>query len=363
MKKKFELFLIFSVMVAVIMSSCVKNDPVRIAVIISSTGSGSHMSETTDGIMLAAEELNEWGGINERPVELIVRDNETSQEKAVELFNELEQEYNPEIYITALSSMSIAIAPLAQQNKVPLLCLVSSNTDITKTGDYIFRFYVSAAKEIPPIMYFIDKKRLKNVAVIYRNDALGIFIMNLFEEVIKAENTVSISSFAYEPENTDIGKNMDDILKAQSVYVVGYATDMSDILIQLHDVDYNGVILAHSSVSQTQVRELAAADGICCSAPIIYNSNYSYAAELKDKFESEFNTPLNHYGANGYEAVKIFASLMEGKEINREEIRTQLSGGFVNTGSLGKIFVKEGSRDFDFELMPAVIKNGNLSYE
>jgi branched-chain amino acid transport system substrate-binding protein len=362
MKNRSALFIFFLLSLFTFLS-CSKEEPVRIGVIISSTGSGSHMSETIDGIRLAVQELNEWGGINERPIELIIRDNETNPQKAAELFTEIEKEYQPDLYITALSSISFAVAPLAQQTKVPQICLVSSNTELTSNGDYIFRFYVSAEKEMPPMMYFIENKNLNDIAVVYRDDEFGRFIWNLFKQETEAHGDITIEDYPYEPENTDVTADLENILKAEAVYIIGYATDMSEVLIQLSDAGYSGVKLAYSSASQTQVRELPAAEGVFCSAPVIYNSKYSYAAELKKNFEAKFDRPLNHYGANGYEAVKILASLMEGRDITRDEIRKQLSGGFVNTGSLGKIFVKEGSRDFDFELLPAVITNGKLEYE
>ena len=363
MKKRSVLKSIILLLTVFVFLSCSKEEPVRIGVIISETGSGSHMTETLDGILLAVDELNEWGGINNRPIELVVRDNETSPEKAEEVFNEIEREYQPDLYITALSSMSFALAPLAQRNNVPLLCLVSANSEITDFGEYIFRFYVSSEKELPPIMTFIDKKGLKETAVIYRDDEFGGFLFDLFQQNAAAQSRLKISGFPYKPGDTDISESMETILMTESVYIIAYATDMSEILIQLSDAGYRGVKLAFSSASQTQVRNLSESEGVCCAAPIIYNRKYSYADELRKEFEAKFNRPLNHYGANGYESLKIFASLMEDKEITREEIKTQLSGGFVNTGSLGKITVKKGSRNFDFELLPAVITDRNLIYE
>ena len=54
---------------------------------------------------------------------------------------------------------------------------------------------------------------------------------------------------------------------------------------------------------------------------------------------------------------------MRGVEINRENIKEALSGGFVSAGSLGEISVINGSHDFNFGLLPAKINDGSIIYD
>jgi len=61
----------------------VGREPIKIAVTLSETGPGSGFgTENRDGILMAVDEINSLGGINGRPIELIILDNETNPEKA-----------------------------------------------------------------------------------------------------------------------------------------------------------------------------------------------------------------------------------------------------------------------------------------
>jgi branched-chain amino acid transport system substrate-binding protein len=58
-------------------------DPIKIGVILSETGPSSGIGiEERDGMIMAVDEINARGGINGRPIELIIVDNESNPEKA-----------------------------------------------------------------------------------------------------------------------------------------------------------------------------------------------------------------------------------------------------------------------------------------
>ena len=299
------IFLISSVFM--LNQSCSSDESVKIGVIISSSGSGAHMSETIDGIKLAAAEVNKWGGINGKEVELLIRDNETNPQKAVEIFKELEAEYSPELYLCALSSISQVLAPLAEEYRVPLIGLVTT-TDITKDKDWVFRFYNTAESEIPPVMHFINKLNIKTMSVFFRDDVFGNFVLaNLIER--NEEQGINIRSAAFDPKTSEITDNLGILDDLDAAYIIGFATDIGKILKQLREADYPGYIIGSSGASQDATRRLPEADGVYLAAPPIYNENYPFAAELKKNFEEDFNRTLNHYGANGYESIKYLHPL------------------------------------------------------
>jgi len=71
------------------------------------TGPGSSIGiEERDGLQLAVDELNSFGGINDRNIELVIVDNETDLDKAKELFLETEQAHEPLLHISSLSFIS-----------------------------------------------------------------------------------------------------------------------------------------------------------------------------------------------------------------------------------------------------------------
>ncbi len=344
------------------LQSCRKNNSIKIGVIISLSGPGAHLKEVLEGIELSVEEINKYDGINGRKIELIVRDNKTNPEKAVEEFKDIEAKFKPDLYITALSSIGTSLSPYAEKAEVPLLCLVTSGIEITRNKNWVFRFYTLPENEITPILYFFEKLKIKNPGVIYLDDEYGKAVFAELEGNI-LDKKIKIDSMPYDRKNIKISDAALKILNNDAVYIIGYPVDYTEALIVLRKEGYKGYILAASGAAQQQVSELSEADGVYLASPAIYNEKYSFAAILKSNFEAKYNRPLSHYGANGYESLKMLSGLLSGKEISRGTIQEQMASGFVYTGSLGKISVKSGEHDLKFELMPAKNVGGIIDYE
>jgi len=70
-------------------------------------------------------------GINGRPIELIIVDNETNPEKAKKDFLEIEETHAPLMYISSLSTITTAVSPLAEEHEVVLMAIGASATNLT----------------------------------------------------------------------------------------------------------------------------------------------------------------------------------------------------------------------------------------
>ena len=72
-----------------------------------------------NGATLAVEETNGMGGVNGRPVELIVRNDEQDEKKALKADKDLLNENVVAIIGHMTSTMSLAALPLCNQMKFP----------------------------------------------------------------------------------------------------------------------------------------------------------------------------------------------------------------------------------------------------
>jgi branched-chain amino acid transport system substrate-binding protein len=115
-------------------------ESVKVASIYAHTGVAAQSNiYSIKGVREAINEINSRGGVLGRKFELIELDNmstpigsKVAAEKAVKL------------QVTAVigadwSSHTLAIAPIAQANKIPMITNTSTNDEITKIGNYIFR--------------------------------------------------------------------------------------------------------------------------------------------------------------------------------------------------------------------------------
>ncbi|HEY8186165.1 MAG TPA: ABC transporter substrate-binding protein [Pyrinomonadaceae bacterium] len=93
-----------------------------------------------NGVLMAADEINQAGGINGHKIDIVIEDDKGSPEEAARVAGILIDRYKVMAIIGAgASGNSLAAAPKAQSAHVPLIAPSSTNPAVTQAGDYIFR--------------------------------------------------------------------------------------------------------------------------------------------------------------------------------------------------------------------------------
>jgi len=159
------------------------SEPIRIGVSGPFTGGSSPMGiAMRDGIRLAAQEINEAGGILGRPIRLVERDDEALPERGAQVAQEL---INREKIVAGLGIVNTGVALASQrfyqQARLPMITAVATGSIITKQflppqypDNYIFR--VSAPDFIQAAMIVeeaVVRQRLRKLAIFHDNTNYG----------------------------------------------------------------------------------------------------------------------------------------------------------------------------------------------
>jgi len=337
-----------------------KKEPIKIGAILSLSGPASHLVCIRDSMLLAVDEINAWGGVNGRKIELIIEDSKTSPEEGKKAFSRIEAAHHPLLYVSTNSSVSMALAPLAEENRVVLVGLVVTTPKLAKQNEWVFRYYSSAEGEVPPILSILQKLRLKNLGILYLNDAYGTSVYKLLKKEFE-RNGGTARSEAFEPKESDLKEQIANLKDMRAIYTVGFPSNLKTVYKQLKEENFSEIMLGCSS---TIILDITAPEvnGMYVAAPIIYNPNLVFAKEAKEKYEARYNNRFNHQAANGYDFVKFLASLLEDKDISRKSVKSLLEEGFIYSGVFGSIDVKVGEHDILFPLHPARIVDGKVKY-
>lgn len=155
MKKLFAVPLLF--FVALIISlGCAKKQPeeIKIGAILPLTGDGAkYGEEAKNGIELALEELKD------SKIKVFYEDDQGTSSGAVNAFNKLVASVKAPVIIGPMySSTALAVAPLAEKNKVVILSPSASSPELTKAGDYFFRNWPHwfSTNEIRQLLYDVS---------------------------------------------------------------------------------------------------------------------------------------------------------------------------------------------------------------
>src|SRR4030095_5271185 len=199
---------------------------------------------TKNGIDIAVDEVNKAGGLLGKKVRVIVEDDQGKPEEAQTVVTKL---INKDQVVAVLgevaSSRTMAAAPVAQQNGIPLITPSSTNPKVTEIGDYIFRVCF-----IDPFQGFVIAKfatntlKVKNAAVLrdIKNDysvGLADFITDNFKKM--GGNIVANES--YSEGDTDFSAQLTSIKSKNpdAVFLPGYYTEVGLVVRQAKKIGLN----------------------------------------------------------------------------------------------------------------------------
>lgn len=341
--------------------NCAMNNQIKIGLILPLTGAGKNSgNELLNGIQLAADEANKWGGINNKKVKLIIRDCESNPDKAVKLFYEIEKKEKPLFYMTSLSVVSLKLSEEAEKNNVILCCISAQAPEITQNKKYVYRYYPLANDEIAPLFKIFEKIKINNFGLLYLNDPFGNSLKN---DVIKTNTKYEILCLPYESTEKDFDKITEKVINKKAICIIGYDAHETLIINNLLKNNYKGLIIGINTIITAYLREGFKLDNFYGTSPLIYNGNYQFSKKIKEIYEKKFNAEFNHFAGNGYDMSQIIFELLKDKKINRSLLEEYLNNGFVHTGVFGTVVVKKGMHDFSFELYPVKVENGKIIYD
>ena len=170
-------------------AACAQDRVIRIGGLFAMSGPGSYFGvQDKQGIELAIEELNK-AGVNGYKFEVQYEDSACSPLPATQAAKRLLDQYKPQIALgEECSDATLAIMPLMEQARVPLLNAGSSSIKITDPGNpWTFRIMPNEVMQGVDIANNAYKRLNARTAVLlYENTNAGIGNAKVFGDTFKA---------------------------------------------------------------------------------------------------------------------------------------------------------------------------------
>src|SRR5262249_18313044 len=176
---------------------------------------------------MAVDDLNKAGGLLGKKVRVIVEDDQGKPEEAQTVVTKLiTKDQVVALLGEVASSRTLAAAPVAQQNGIPLITPSSTNPNITKIGDYIFRVcFIDPFQGLVMAKFATNTLKLKNVAVLrdIKND-YSVGLAEVFVDNFKKMGGNIVANESYSEGDTDFSAQLTSIKSKnpQAVFLPGY---------------------------------------------------------------------------------------------------------------------------------------------
>ena len=160
---------------------------------------------TKNGIDMAIEEVNKAGGLLGKQVRVIVEDDQGKPEEAQTVVTKLiTKDQVVAVLGEVASSNSLAAAPVAQQNGIPMISPSSTNPEVTEIGDYIFRVcFIDPFQGLVMAKFAANTLKMKNVAILrdIKND-YSVGLADVFIENFKKMGGTIVADESYSEGDT-----------------------------------------------------------------------------------------------------------------------------------------------------------------
>lgn len=305
--------------------------PIKVGVVLTLSGPPARAgTREKDGIELVAAKLNAAGGINGRPIQLVIQDDAADPNAAVTAFNSLASQDDIVVVIgSTIGSSTMAFAPLAKRATMPVLA-PNSTYEITHLGnDFLFRVGIPANVEVDAAAALLKKGGYKRIGLLHTNDAYGKQGADLLKAVkglnIVATEQVATNAADYTPQLTKIRSANPDVL------VIWGGTPYPGIGIKnANQLGFDIPVISPSAASSQATIQAAA------GAPLLSKWNvqgvFDQAKPEKRQeegigaFKGKFNADPDYFVAVGWDAMNILSKALQlaGKDITRESVKRGL---------------------------------------
>ncbi len=211
---------------------------IKVGEFASLTGKESAFGESShNGTVLAVDELNTAGGVLGKKFKLLTEDTQSKAGESQTVVNKLVSRDGVVAVLGEVASgRSLEAAPVCQGAGVPMISPSSTNPDVTKTGDYIFRVcFIDPFQGT--VMANFATKTLKARRVALFTDAKSDYSKGLakyFKQQYLKNGGEIVVELDFNGGDADFKAQLTTIKGAtpDAVFVPGYYTDVALICIQ-----------------------------------------------------------------------------------------------------------------------------------
>src|SRR5574341_2101632 len=224
-------------------------EPLRIGVITSLTGRFATFGKMQmAGYNVALKEINAKGGVQGRPLELLVEDDSSGVPAALSAAERLLAKGVPLILGTYSSGISKPLAGYMERQQMPLLVSGSADDSIKKPGSaYVFRAKSVASTYARTLFdLFETLGGIQSIAILAGTGAFEQSVADGAEAYTKIKNYRLVAREGYDQGLTDFRPLLNKFrtLNADAIFIVSYEADAVAIMRQAKEVNLNPKIFA-----------------------------------------------------------------------------------------------------------------------
>lgn len=322
-----------------------------------------------NGIEMAAEKTNARGGVLSKQLKVIYEDTQGKAEEAAAVVQKLINQDNVVAILGEIaSSRSLAAAPICQRAMIPMITPASTNPEVTKKGDYIFRVCYMDDFQGEVIARIADEiLKVKTAAVLQdiKND-YSIGLAEFFTKEFEARDGKVVATESYSEGDIDFRAQLTSIKNKnpQVLMVPGYYTEVGLIARQARELRIKFPIIGGDGWDSPRLIDIGgeALEGAYFVTHFTDGDSASMVQDFVREYEATYNEKPDAMAVLGYDAAMIlFQAIENAGSTDKKMIRDAIAATKGYKGITGVITIDE-NRNAEKAAVVVKVNDGKLQF-
>lgn len=295
---------------------------IKIGAIFSQTGvAGDYGKKSVEGLLLAVDMLNERGGINGHPIEVVLEDAKSSSKDAVSAFNGLILKGIKYIIGDIYSSTTKAIIPKLNSD-ILLFAPGASRPDLTNLSPNFIRNWTSDDFDGLAMSKVIQSMGIRKIAVLAQHNEYTLGLKEAFTKDFCLSGGEVNDVGLFSEELVSLKDQLIKLKEAKvlNVYLIGMSKQIGYILGEAKRIGFNPQWFTNLTVNTQDCLDIAgtSVNGVIFSQPYVDRESKTWV-NFKKSYEKKYNKEPDASSAHSFDAMNILALALSESDGNEPQ--------------------------------------------
>ncbi|WP_457606458.1 ABC transporter substrate-binding protein [Nitratifractor sp.] len=352
-------------------------EPIKIGALVAATGPASFLGDPElKTLRHYVEKINADGGVAGHKLELVAYDTGANPKKAVTFTKRLIYKDKVAAIIgPSTTGETMAIIPIVQKAKVPLLSMAGGVSIVEPVKPWVFKIVATDRMACQKIMEDMKKRDITRIAMISGSGGFGKSMRKQCKMVAKDMGIQILADETYGKKDTDMSAQLLKIKNTPGVQAVlnpGFGQGPAIVTKNFKQLGFTVPLYESHGVASKKYIEIAgkAAEGVrLVSPPVVVaeklpdsNPVKKVCVDYKKEYENTFKTPVSSFGGHAYDALYAVVDAIKRGATTPQQIRDNLENlhGFVGIDGVVNMSPKDHlGLDTKSGMVLLQIKNGD----
>lgn len=343
-----KLILPIIAMITVFSACSSPREPIKLGFVGGLTGSGSNLGiDGMYGALLAVEVINAQGGVMDRDIELIIKNDLSTPEQAFIVDQELIEAGCNLIIGHMISSVAVTVIPFINENNALMVSPTMAKDDLSMLDDHFIRVIPSNVTQANLLSETIRQLDIENLGIIYSNNNTlfaETFISAINDNTLESKTEVTTSIGFDVNEDFDYDQLVLDLkaMKIDDLLIIASGDEVAEFAQVFSLLSYQPRVFlpAWAMTNDLIIKGGKTVDGYYGVNYIQLESQVPDYLQFETEYREKFGMDPTFSATMAFESVMLVASaMMSAQSIDPMAIKKEITENNAYQGVFGDLSI------------------------